>query len=322
MVMVMSRRFGIVAVALAVACGRDGTPGAPPPAAVESVWTVDTAVVDLPLSFPAQLYVEHDAAVAARAAGVVDSLFVDLGSRVEPGQLLARIESVDQEIALARAEAAADNSERMVARARGLSQVRGMTVADSEQAELANREAGLALRQARRALELTRVTAPFGGVVTARYTGPRRQVAAGDTLFRVAETGPLLARIRVPEAAAASLRLGANATVTTTGRTARARILRLAPAVDAGSGTREAILELDRTGGLLPGAAVSVRLGVERRRVIAAPKEAIGADGWVLVVDRERTALRAVVVGSDLGDGRVEITSGLRPGERLARPAR
>jgi len=305
-------------------CGRGGgaPPETPPPAPADEM-VVDTATVTLPLRFPSQLYVEHDAAVAARSAGVIDTILVDLGSRVEAGQLLARIESVDQELALARADAALDASERAVKRARSLGRVQGITPADSEQAELQHREAELTQRQARRALELTRVVAPFAGVIAARYVGPSRLVAEGDTLFRVTETGPLQARIRVPERSAGSLRAGASAEVEGLGgRRETAKVIRVAPAIDGASGTREAVVQLERGGSLLPGAAVTVQLGRERRVVLAVPRAAVTGDGFVLVADGPRTALRAVILGSDLGDGRVEILSGLRAGERVARPNR
>jgi hypothetical protein len=61
-------------------------------------------------------------------------------------------------------------------------------------------------------------------------------------------------------------------------------------------------------------------MGGEPRRVVAVPRAAIGEDGYALVWNDDRTALRAVTLGADLGSGRVEVLSGLAPGERLVRP--
>jgi hypothetical protein len=56
--------------------------------------------------------------------------------------------------------------------------------------------------------------------------------------------------------------------------------------------------------------------------VIAVPRAAIAEEGYVLVWENGRSALRAVTLGADLGDGRVEVVSGLAPGERLVRSER
>jgi len=90
------------------------------PAAAMDLLTADTATLAVPLSVPAQLYVEHDAVVAARTGGTVQQVVADLGARVGTGQLLARLESVDQEIALAQAEVANANAEQNAARVRAL----------------------------------------------------------------------------------------------------------------------------------------------------------------------------------------------------------
>jgi RND family efflux transporter MFP subunit len=286
---------------------------------------VDTATLRVPLSLPAQLYTERDVIVAARSNGTIQRLLVDLGAPVRAGQLLAQIESADQEIALARAEAGFANAEQLVSRARAIRKAGGVTVADSEQVELQYTQAALALREARRNLELTRVVAPFTGVVTARYARPWRLAASGDSLFRVTETAPLLARVRVPEASADGIRAGDAATVVgTRGASAPARVLRVSPAIDAGSGTREVVVQLANAGAdgasaLLPGASVVVRLGAERRRVTTVPRDVVDG-GYALVADGDRTTLRAVTLGADLGDGRVEVVSGLAPGERILRP--
>jgi RND family efflux transporter MFP subunit len=269
------------------------------------------------------VYVEHDAVIAARSAGVIESLFVDIGSQVTTGALLAKVESVDQELELAMAETAREQGERAAARARALRDVQGMSAAEAEQAEFEARAAELELRRARRALELTRIVAPFAGRVTARYVQPRRLVSVGDTLFRIAESEPLLARIRVPEAAALTIRPGARVEVVAGASTlVPGTVFMVAPAIDPASGTREVILRLTRANGLMPGSAVTVRLGSEQRQVLAVPREAISADSFVLVRVGDRSTMRAVVLGRDLGEGRVEVVSGLRAGELLTRPDR
>ena len=283
---------------------------------------VSTTTVRAPLALPAQLYVEHDATVVARSAGVVDSVLSELGARVNAGASLARLESAEQELALAQAEATYDNAARLVGRARVMTKAGGITVADSEQVEFQYRQADIARRKARRDLDLTRIVAPFSGVVTARYARPGRYVAAGDTLFRITEAGPLLARVRVPEGSATAVRVGDRATIAGVGGTvANATVVHAAPAFDAASGTREVVLRLASSADLLPGASVTVRLGEQKREVVSVPREAVSPDGFVIVTDNGRTALRSVTVGADLGGGRVEVVSGLSSGERIARTA-
>jgi RND family efflux transporter MFP subunit len=311
-------------IAVQVACGpgatADARPAAPP--ADTTGILVTSAAVRAPLELPAQLYVEHDATVVARSSGVIDSVYAELGTRVGTGAQLVRLEAQDQELALAQAEATHEHVGRLVARARVMTKAGGTTVADSEQVEFQYRQADIARRKARRDLDLTRVVAPFAGVVTARYARPGRFVAAGDTLFRVTETGPLLARVRVPEGSSSQIRAGDRATVATIGgATSAASVLHAAPALDAASGTREVVLRLTGGSAFLPGANVTVRMGEQQRQAVSLPREAVSPDGYVLVMQDGRTALRSVTVGGDVGNGRVEILSGLSPGERVAKQA-
>jgi multidrug efflux pump subunit AcrA (membrane-fusion protein) len=99
-------------------------------AAPASLVTADTATIDAPLSLPAQLYVEHDAVVFARSAGVVESIFVDLGGRVRTSQMLAKLESADQTIALDQARDRFANAKQRVERQRALKSAGVVTLAD------------------------------------------------------------------------------------------------------------------------------------------------------------------------------------------------
>jgi len=315
---------------LAFGCARDGHRGqtarakttslssTPPPA----VATVDTATIDAPLSLPSQLYVEHDATVYARSAGVVESIMVDLGRRVSAGQELARLESTDQAIVLNQAKEKFANTKQTVERQRALATAGVVTKADSEQVEFEHRQAVLALQKAQRDYDLTRIVAPFAGVITARVARVQRLVNPGDSLFRVTALEPVLAAVHVPENAAGGIKPGASAQVLGAGGiSAAARVIRASPIIDGASGTREVIVQLASGSRLVPGSSVTVQLGSQRRQVVTIPKAAVAREGYALVWDDNRTTLRAVTLGSELDGGRVEVLSGLAPGEKVVQSA-
>lgn len=290
----------LLAAALAIAaCGDDApAPAAAVPAAepADTVGLADTAephalvseeppAAEVRLALPAQLYVEHDAALYARSPGIIESIFVDLGSRVAAGGLLARLESADQTIALAQARERHANARQQAERNRALKIAGVVTQADSERVELEFREAELALQQAQRDYDLTRVVAPFGGVVTSRIARVGRLVSPGDSLFRLTALAPVLAAVRVPEASAFGVKIGAEGTVEgPRGERARARVIRASPVIDPASGTREVVLQLIGGDRLPPGSAVTVQLAapeVARR----AGRSAARDKGELKVVD-------------------------------------
>lgn len=284
---------------------------------------VESASVAIPLTLPSQLYVENDAWVYARTTGVAESVLADLGAEVRSSQLLATLEDVDQRIALERAQVALQSATREVERQRSLAATRLTAPADSERAELEFQRAQLTFRQAQRDLDLTRITAPFSGAVAARVLRAGRLVKPGDSLFRITATAPLLAPVHVPELAARGIVVGTSAWVDGAAvGGARASVVRASPTIDAASGTRELVLQLATGSRLAPGASVTVRLGAERRTVLAIPGEVVADSGYVLVWADGRTTLRAVTLGARLPDGRVEVLGGLAPGERVAWPRR
>jgi HlyD family secretion protein len=294
-----------------------GVPSLPP--AASALVTADTVTVELPLALPTQLYVEHDAEIYARSSGIVQAIMADLGSRISAGQLLARLEDTDQKIALNQASDRHADIVVQAERQRALKTAGVVTQADSERVELELRSAALALQKAQRDYDLTRVVAPFEGVVTGRSARVGRLVSQGDSLFHLTALGPVLASVRLPEASAFGVKVGTEAEVLGQRRErARAKVIRASPVIDPASGTREVVLQLVAGERMPPGSSVTVRIGSVLRQVVAVPREAIG-EGYALVWDSDRTSLRQVTVGGELPGEQVEVVSGLAAGEKVVR---
>ena len=319
----MNRNLNFTGLALAAALGCHAE--AAPPADAATVppgplVQAESLTVALPLRIPATVYVENDATLHARTEGIIEWIGADLGQHVAAGQLIGQLESEAQKLALARARENRAVARREAERNRQLLTAGGVTAVEVEDAESALRQADLADRQAERELELTRILAPFDGVVSARWARRGRLAAPGDSLFKVTALAPLLAGVQVPEALAAGLARGATMAVETAAGPTRGRVVRVAPVVDAASGTREVVVSLAPRRGLVPGAAATVLVSGPPRRVVALPRDAVGSAGVATVWTGQGAVARPVRLGGELPGGRVEVLEGLAAGERVLRP--
>lgn len=150
---------------------------------------------------------QREIIVAPQVAGRIDYLSQDflVGSFVQRGQTLARVEVTDFELALVRAEATVAGAEQALARERAEAEVAIQDITDlglsMEQASpLARREPQLAqaeadlksaiaqLRDAELALSRTTIVAPFDGVISEKSVDIGQFVSLGFTLGRMYST--------------------------------------------------------------------------------------------------------------------------------------
>lgn len=274
------------------------------------------------------------AILTARSAGAVVRIGKRLGDPVRAGEVLAIIESRDAaQIAADRsaASARATLAQRNLARERRLFEQRISPRMDLEQAEAEAAAAGAEARRAAAAAAVAGVTAsgrgvavtsPIAGRVTAAAASLGAYVQPDTELFRVAD--PRLIQIEAALSAADAPRVapGDLAVVETAdGRLVETRVRSLTPAFDAQ--TRAATALLDAPGeALRPGQAVRVRIRTKAAASarLTAPEEAIqtvrGRD-VAFVRTPEGFRVRPVTLGARSA-GRVEIVSGLAPGQAIA----
>jgi membrane fusion protein (multidrug efflux system) len=127
-------------------------------------------------------------------------------------------------------------------------------VVDRSQAEI---------RLAELEVEKTRISAPFGGVVTRRYIRLGQSLLKDEKCFRLSELAPLRVRFLVPETAAVRPETGMLvklSLVSDSQRTFVASVQKVSPTVDPASGSYEvtAHLRAPDLRNLRPGMAVRV----------------------------------------------------------------
>lgn len=209
----------------------------------------------------AVLYSEHDAEVRSLREGVVEHLAAELGDAVGEGAVLGALNRGEEEAAVASTRAALELARAQHERATELVAGELISRAELEEARYRLRASEAAAREAEVRLEQRLIRAPFAGVVSRRHVRLGQWVAEGEPLYRVTALRPLRAQLRLPETEAARVSRGARVLLRSVdGSTAEARVARVAPIVDAASGTVEVLLEIPRPDGLRPGSTVAVEL--------------------------------------------------------------
>ncbi len=222
----------------------EATQLATPPATV----TVETGDVERLVLASGVIEAGNLVSVGARVSGLIETLTVDLGDSVARGDLIAQIESLDQQNDVLQAEAdlaqiaaqivaagaSLREAELALDRALQLNTKNLMSTVDLESAQTAlavaranskalaaqQARADIAVTSARLALERTRITAPVAGTVVAVVTAQGQTVNAANstpTIVKIADLSRMIVKADVSEADITRVAPGQSATLTLLG---------------------------------------------------------------------------------------------------------
>jgi membrane fusion protein, multidrug efflux system len=170
------------------------------------------------------------------------------------------------------------------------------------------------------ALGDTRIAAPATGVVVERRVEPGNLAVPGQTLLTLDDPRHYRLEAEVGESAIGRVHPGQSAPVVVDaiGRTLEGRVAEMIPTADPASRSMTVKLDLPPVAGLRSGMFGRARFVAGERNALLVPAGALVERGQltgVYVVDAQSVArLRLVTAGQRRGD-RVEILSGLNPGE-------
>jgi RND family efflux transporter MFP subunit len=323
-------------LALAACRAESQQAAAPPPPKPVQVAEVRYATAAQPRAWTGTVRARREAEVAFRAAGRIQSRAVELGTRVQAGQEIARLDPVDLALAVRAAEAELASAEatlRMAAaeasRSRRLLAAGHVAQAYDDQRLAARRTAEERVAATRASLELARnrldyavLRAPSDGVVTALLAEAGQVVAEGQGVLRLADPAERELLVQVPEAALPDL-AGAEAAATFWARPGErfaARLREVAPQADPTLRTYAARFALPEAADWVAlGMTGTVTLRAEAAPVATLPLSALhdrGAGPMVWRLQGARVAAVPVEVVA-LGAATVALRGALAEGDRV-----
>ncbi|HZE99873.1 MAG TPA: efflux RND transporter periplasmic adaptor subunit [Planctomycetota bacterium] len=296
------------------------------------------------LTLPGGTQAIQEATLYARTSGFLSQRKVDIGDRVEAGQLLAVIESPELDQELERAVVRLDEARANVTLAQSTLQriatlIKTHAVSEQEyddqkvrvnSAEASVKAGEADVRRLSALQSYEKVVAPFAGTITARNVDKGALVTSGSgstvsSLFSIADTSGLRVFIDVPQNAAPGVTENQEAEVLVRElpkQVFRGSVVRTARALDPSTRTLRTELFLPNPDGvLLPGMYVQVKLTVHRENpgvLIPARTLVLRKEGprVVVVGAGKRAELRSVKLGRDFG-AEIEVLTGLDGKEQL-----
>ena len=329
---------------LLTACGEDAPPEPPGPRTVRAeVFLLDGGVRTRTFAGVARAGIESQ--LSFKVSGTVERVAVNVGDRIEAGEVVARLDDTDYELqvqdaraALARQEAAARNAAATYRRTEALYENNNASLADLEAARANDESARAAVESAEKALERAErqlayctLRAPIAGAVSAVQTEEGENVQPGQPVANLSAGDRPEVEVRVPEMLITGIEEGQSVAVrfsAVPGRTFDATVTEVAVAAVDGASAYPVRARLDaETDAIRPGMAAEVDFRFEARggadRILVPPSAvAEDVDGRFAFVVREaddgtlHVHRVAVTVGDLTADG-LEVLTGIEDGDRV-----
>jgi len=286
---------------------------------------VEKKAVDLDFSANGNFVPKQELNFLSENAGRVSAIYVDEGSTVRKGQVLARIDAEIINTDRETAEATYQNALRDEARYKSSYETGGVTQQQLDQAKLATQNAKLRLQASQRRVSDANIKSPINGIVNKRYIEVGAFVTAqGTQLFELVDVSKLKLSVSVNESQVANIKIGDQVDIKSSvfpSDKFAGKVTFIAAKADA---TLNFPIEIEVTNN----AKNSLKAGMYGTAVFNFPEQApsiliprtsfVGSvsSNQIFVLENNTSKIRKVVAGRILGEN-VEILDGLKEGETV-----
>ncbi len=262
--------------------------------------------------------------IRPQAGGEVVNLPIEEGQTVRAGQLLAKLDDAQLRYQLEGLEVSLEGYRNDLRRYQALVKGDATPAVNLERTQLSIRSTEAQIKQVKKQIENTIITAPFAGIVTEKTIEKGSVVSAGSPVATVVDVSSLKLVVNVPEKSVNAFRPGQAIPVRTEvypGAEFTGKVTLVGAEGDAAHNYPLEILVPNSAQNPLKAGMYGkvARVGRVKGKTLAVPRQAIvGSDKQpqVYVVEGDRAVLRPVQIGATTNEY-YEITSGLKPGEQV-----
>jgi membrane fusion protein (multidrug efflux system) len=250
----------------------------PPP---EAVTTIVAAADDWAstLSAIGTMAAVQGVTVSADLPGTVERIAFSSGAAVRAGDVLAMLDTRQEQAQLAAAEAQRDLARLNLERYQGLLNEHVISRAEFDRATAESRQAEARVGEIRAAIERKTIRAPFAGILGLRQVNQGQYLSAGDALVTLESLNPIYVNFGVPQQSAREVRVGRAVRILgdAAGATVTGRITAIDSVVDEATRNIQVQATLPNPDGKLrPGMFVQTEVVIGgASRVVTLPASAI-----------------------------------------------
>jgi multidrug efflux system membrane fusion protein len=304
----------------------------PPPATV-TVAEAKSEVVPNLLKAVGDLVAVHQVNVTSDVSGRITEILFTAGSDVKAGSPLVQLFDAPEQADLASFKAQATVGQLSLDRAKQLAsrQFGPQATVDSAQAVYDQANAGIARTQAIISQKLVR--APFDGELGVRHVEVGQYLTAGTQIVTLTDLSAVYANFTTTEKDRATLKVGQTVRVVVDAYPARkfeGKITTIEPQINTDTRSIRIQATIENPDHVLkPGMFATTTVVLpDKPAVVTVPETAVDytlyGDSVYLITEKKAddgttslTAVRTFVRTGDRIDGRVVITNGLKPGDRV-----